>query len=102
MNLEGLCSDDLKRALGNMRAGSSCGVDGWRVVELQRLPAPLLARLAVFFNMVEATGAWPQALQKALVSFIPKPEGHTAKDMRPITVMSAVYRLWAAARLGRS
>ena len=60
---------------------------------------PLLERLAAFYNLVEDTGVWPKSLQQALVTLIPKGDGANPIDMRPISVMSAVYRLWACARL---
>eukprot|EP00660_Eupelagonema_oceanica_P019763 gene19763-biopygen20777 len=74
-------------------------MEGWRVRELKALSDPLLGRLAELYNVVERTGAWPAALERALVSLIPKGEGGAPLQMRPISVLSAVYRLWAATRL---
>ena len=74
-------------------------MDGWRVDELRMLPLELLDRLALIFNEVERNGRWPQTLGRGLVSLISKGCGARPEDMRPISVMSAVYRLWAAARL---
>eukprot|EP00973_Karenia_brevis_P038607 5327511-Karenia_brevis.AAC.1 len=34
-----------------------------------------------------------------MVSFVPKGEGDGPLDARPITVMSVIYRMWAASRL---
>eukprot|EP00973_Karenia_brevis_P053260 7403553-Karenia_brevis.AAC.1 len=74
-------------------------MDGWRVKELQCLHVSLLQVLAELFNVVEHTGRWPEALLVATVSLIDKGSGSHPSDLRPITVMSAVYRLWAARRL---
>eukprot|EP00973_Karenia_brevis_P082496 11434733-Karenia_brevis.AAC.1 len=74
-------------------------MDGWRVAELKALPLPLLEALAVIFNVIEKRGRWPKALERALVSLIPKGAGSQPQDLRPISVMSAIYRLWAARRL---
>jgi hypothetical protein len=74
-------------------------MDGWRAAELKALPPPILARLAELLNTVEATGDWPQSLERATVSLIPKGDGCRPRDMRPISVTSIIYRLWAAARL---
>ena len=63
------------------------------------LPNPFWDFMAVVFNMVEATGIWPSSLERALVSLIPKGDDGKPENMRPITVTSAVYRLWAATRM---
>jgi len=78
---------------------SASGMDGWRVAELKALPDFLLDKLAILLNVVEMTGTWPHTLERALVSLIPKGEGGEPLAMRPISVTSAVYRLWAATRL---
>eukprot|EP00973_Karenia_brevis_P037452 5165337-Karenia_brevis.AAC.1 len=49
--------------------------------------------------MVEQLGRWPQALEQAVVTLITKGNGAKPEDLRPISVMSTVYRLWAARRL---
>ena len=46
-------------------------------------------------NMIEENGTWPTALTQGLVSLISKGGG-----VRPIGLMSCVYRLWVAARVG--
>ncbi|KAJ9434934.1 Retrovirus-related Pol polyprotein from type-1 retrotransposable element R2, partial [Diplonema papillatum] len=75
------------------------GVDGWSTAELKKLPLPLLNALAEVFNAIEATGTWPNALLEAAVTLIPKDETLDPLALRPITVTSAVYRLWASTRL---
>eukprot|EP00973_Karenia_brevis_P094598 12423279-Karenia_brevis.AAC.1 len=82
-----------------MRDHQASGLDGWRVAEMRRLPAILLDALADMFNIIEETGRWPAALQQASVSMASKGEGMQPLNMRPISVMSVVYRLWAARRL---
>ncbi|CAE8644441.1 unnamed protein product, partial [Polarella glacialis] len=84
---------------GMRLAGQAAGMEGWRAQELKALPLPLLDRLAVLFNVIEESGRWPESLERALFSLIPKGDGASPTDMRPISVMSAVYRLWAASRL---
>eukprot|EP00973_Karenia_brevis_P009726 1312456-Karenia_brevis.AAC.1 len=56
MKAERLTGAGLKRTLTKMRDGAACGMDGWRVRELKKLPLPILARLANFFDVVEDTG----------------------------------------------
>ena len=94
-----LTPERLKSTLDRMDKGSSMGADGWRVAELQAMPEAWLSRLCSLFHHVEATGKWPRALQIGLISPIPKEQGLKAKHTRPITVMSTVYRLWAATRV---
>ena len=99
MVLHDLTADDLLKTLKTQSVRTACGMDGWRVAELKSLPIPLLTRMADMMNYIETQGRWPSALERALVSLIPKGEGGEPLNMRPITVASAVYRLWAATRL---
>eukprot|EP00665_Eupelagonemidae_sp_cell47_P009218 gene9219-8160_t len=98
MKLEPLTAADLRRTLNRMSSQQACGMDGWRVAELKALPDVLLERLADVLNWVETTATWPAALENALVSLIPKGAGGRPLDLRPISVASVVYRLWAATR----
>ncbi|CAE8613885.1 unnamed protein product [Polarella glacialis] len=105
-DLAGMSADDndltgkrLQEVLRRMRSAQACGMEGWRVSELRALPLPLLDRLAEFFVMVERSGKWPRSLERALITLIPKGDSARPADMRLIFVMSAIYRLWAAARL---
>ena len=52
-------------------------------------------------NFVEAIGYWPESVLISLIALIPKgaaSEEVTATDLRPISVMSLIYRLWASTR----
>ena len=75
------------------------GLDCWGVAELRCLPLPFFELLADIFNHIESNGQWPLALCQAYCSHIPKGDGNGPLDTRPITVASAVYRLWAGLRL---
>jgi endonuclease/exonuclease/phosphatase family metal-dependent hydrolase len=98
MELGPLSGKILQDALRKLSTGAS-GADGWRIQELRLLPESMLEDLAEVLNCIEETGAWPRALMQAVVSLIPKGEGCQPLDQRPISVMSAVYRLWGAARV---
>ena len=50
---------------------------------------------------MQQTGVWPAALCESIVSLITKGEGTSPLKLRPIGVMSAVYRLWAACQVRR-
>ena len=99
MNVDDITGSLLRSTLMRMRSKSAPGCDGWRVDELKRLPLALLDRLACLFNVVEETGVWPHALCEGIVSLITKGEGTDPLKLRPIGVMSVVYRLWAATRV---
>ncbi len=94
-----MTGEELRVLLGRMSGSSCVGIDGWRVEELKRLPTEILDMLADIFNLVEKLGKWPLSLQRALVTLIPKGQGCQPLDLRPITVMSVIYRLWAVRRL---
>lgn len=51
------------------------------------------------FDIIEDPGAWPSALTAGIVSLISKGEGTIPLKLRPIGIMSVVYRLWAATRV---
>ncbi|KAJ9449022.1 hypothetical protein DIPPA_23325 [Diplonema papillatum] len=99
MEVEEITGADLRALLMKKSAKGACGVDGWRMAELKALPDPMLDALAELLNLVERTGEWPRALQTALVTMTPKGDDNDPVKMRPITVTSCVYRLWACRRL---
>ena len=72
MTLSHITGESLAEVLKNKTAKTACGVDGWRMSEVKRLPLPLLNSFAYFFNKVEEEGEWPVALTTALVKLIPK------------------------------
>ena len=99
MRVESLTGVLLSQVLRRMRSKSAPGADLWKVDELKHLPVNMLDRLACMFDLIEEHGSWPQALTKGLVSLISKGEGSEPSKLRPIGLMSCVYRLWAAARV---
>eukprot|EP00660_Eupelagonema_oceanica_P019105 gene19105-biopygen18276 len=99
MEVEDICGEDLKAILKRMGKHQAAGMEGWKPADLKKLPLPLLDMLAEVFNGIEKTGTWPKTLMRSLITLIPKGEGAEPLQMRPISVMSAVYRLWASTRL---
>ena len=63
------------------------------------LPDTLLERLVDLLCVVEQTGKWPHDLAQGFISLIPKGEGAEPAQLRPISVMSVIYRAWAGARV---
>ena len=60
----------------------------------------LFVHIAVLFNHVESTGCWPTLLPMGAVWFLPKTNDASpnAQDFRPLTILSAIYRLYATIR----
>ena len=81
---------------------STAGVlDGWAWNEIKALSLPWFSGLAIFLNLVENTGSWPQGLLDAYIAMIPKADGaSTPLGQRHLSVLPVVYRLWASLRLG--
>ena len=79
-----------------MKSATSVGVDGWSVQELKALPDSVLERLCVLLNAVDRLGEWPRCLKIGLVTMIGKGEGLLPRKLRPISVMSVLYRIWAS------
>ena len=98
---EDFTAKDLRTVLKKMSGDSAIGIDGWRVKELRALPDELLERFCDFFRLVETTGRWPACLSVALISMIDKGQGARAQDLRPISVTSVVYRMWAGFRVSQ-
>ena len=99
MSREALTPQGLREVLKKMNPSTSIGADGWKVVELRKMPDCWLSWLCTLFHRIEELGRWPTALAHGLIAPLPKEEGFQAKDIRPITIMSVVYRLWAGARV---
>jgi len=99
MHIDRLDGAQLRRTLQRMRSKSAPGCDGWRVDELKLLPVVLLDRLGMLLNLIEDTGAWPKDLTTGTVSLISKGEGTSPLSLRPLGIMSVVYRLWAGTRV---
>ena len=91
----------LRHTLNKMSANSSVGADSWSVAELRLLSDDILQCLCELLDLVESTGRWPEDMCLGVISPILKDPGLplTAGNTRPITVMSTVYRLWAATRM---
>ena len=45
-------------------------------------------------------GVWPDRLAEGFISLVPKGEGAEALQLRPLSVLPTIYRLWAGLRLG--
>ena len=106
--LPALTGEMLQEQLRRM-APSSPGVDGWWPIELKALGLDALNALAALLRGCESTGALPAAWRCAVTTLLtksPRNDFRTSTAMviedplaqRPITVLSATYRLWSSVR----
>ena len=90
------CSDpDLwHSAVKSLKPHSARGVDGISAAELQTLPATAIQQLATI--LCSFRGGFPGWLMVARTFAVPKcSTTPRSAEIRPITVLSQVYRLWA-------
>ena len=55
--------------------------------------------LAQVLEIIESLGAWPKMVAQGFTSLIPKGEGAGALKLRPLSVLSQIYRVWEGMRL---
>jgi hypothetical protein len=86
----------VRKVLRSMRESSSPGIRGFSIALWRSLPDEVLSRLADLLTLVEKDGRWPEELNHAYVTMIPKASGGSRpQDQRPTTVLDVLYRLWA-------
>ena len=67
-----ITGEQLAAAIKKQSNYTAIGFDGWRSIELKRLPVFLWDYFAQVLNAVETSGKWPGALLQALCALIPK------------------------------
>jgi len=81
-------------------AKGSKGPDGWAEEEVKAAIEMLAKDVADFYNTMEVAGCVPTAWQPGDVTLVPKTEEVGDQgNLRPITVMALLYRLWTSLRL---
>ena len=84
-----------EQAVHKLRTRSSPGFDGVRAAELQLLPRDLLFQLQFVF--AQYPQGFPPERMAARTVPLPKVDALVmANQVRPITILSQLYRLWAA------
>ena len=58
---------------------------------MRNMPWPLLQMLARLLKWVESHGMWPEQLATGYIPLIPKGEGSEPLQLRPLSVLSAIY-----------
>ena len=100
--VEAIALEDLHKAITKLGREGAGGLDGWTPKDIKYLPDWVLELLLSVYDLVEEKGVWPKAMAWAGISLIPKGEGGAPLDLRPITVSSVIYRIWAAVRMRHS
>ena len=92
------------------QTGTAASVDGWSGDEVASFPLVIWDRIAMFFRNCERLGSAPEQFGFARQAHIPK-EGKGVREhdgalhaaaMRPITILTALWRVWGRARLRNS
>ena len=97
-----ITGQQLYHAVKKTKLASSRGGDGFSTLDLRRLPMPLWELMATIFTKIEQKHLWPEAWTLAKTLCLPKTsEPKTPLDIRPITVMSKMYRVWGKIRGGQ-
>ena len=77
---------------------SSPGIDGWQVHELKALGLSSFQKLAMLYHIIEHAATWPSNLLEVPVTTLKKGSGQTPLQIRPISLTSHIYRVWAKRR----
>eukprot|EP00971_Amphidinium_carterae_P352258 6492512-Amphidinium_carterae.3 len=98
--LQPLDLEALQAGLKALAANKKPGPDGWSRDLLVNLNLPLQSALLVVLSRCEDEGTFPRALSTSQVVFLEKP-GKKASPLtvRPICLMSEVYKLWTKMRM---
>lgn len=84
-----------KNAIKALRSGTARGACGWHADEIKQLPDKAIEDLAKVFDH-ELSSQLPAHLMRARVIPLKKsPHADSAKQTRPIIILSLIYRLWS-------
>ena len=98
MDVPPIQGDQVRYVLKRLKSGKAKGPDGWTPRELEALPPKWTDQLARFYNKWEEQGAWPPSIRSAVVALIEKPGAKSEAQLRPIGILSYIYRIWMAIR----
>ena len=87
---------EVRDAIKQFNPQRARGPDLFSNEDLKRLPLELISQFCQVFNLCQTQTEWPQSLLDATVALLPKEEHISGlEDTRPVTVLSAVYRIWS-------
>ena len=89
----------LQHTLRSKKARSATGMDGVSKQDLVHAPEHLQESLTQLLNDVEISGNWPeQLLHGAIHSLAKVPNAEEVGQLRPVTVLPMMYRVWSSIR----
>ena len=90
----------MSMAIQTTKTKSARGVDGFTTMDLRKLPLSVWEIMCRIFHHIENHGGnWPEIWTVAKTLCLPKSElPKSPMDVRPITILSKTYRLWAKIR----
>ena len=91
-----LTPEAVMTAVKEMRKASVGGLDGWPVGAVCHLTHDICVTLIALWDACARTLCWPTSVHHIRTQLIPKKHdgSYHVEDLRPISVMSAWYRLW--------
>jgi len=99
MDLPIIQGEQIKNAVNSTKLSSSRGSDGFSTLDLRKLPMVLFNMMAIIFQHIELCGKWPSRWILAKTICLPKSaQAKNPFDIRPVTVMAKMYRLWGKIR----
>ena len=85
-------------AIKAFKPHTACGPGGWHCTDLRRIPRAAACELALLFQLMERHALVPQRWCLGPTTYIPKPGACTVENLRPITVLSTLWRVWSRIR----
>ena len=88
--------EEVRSAVRSLNVCKARGPDMWSNGDIRNFTEDFLENLVHLLNSFSNTGRWPDSLLDATVALLQKPNGSVTVDQtRPITILSALYRLWS-------
>ena len=99
IDLPPLTGQFLSDVLKTKNKRTAAGRDSWHMGELAELPIEAFEGLAHILNSSETATRLPKGMTPAWMAIVPKsPKPSPPLSVRPISILSSVYRLYASAR----
>ena len=97
--LQPVTPQGLMDSLKQMKQRASPGPVGWHTREMKSLPVAAWHDFSSLVNQAEAVGVTPRRWQAVFNTYLQKKQNsHHFKDLRPISVSSSLWRLYARRR----
>ena len=93
---------ELLRFIKKRQDEKAGGADGWRTVELKKLPLEIIELWCPIYELVEQLNEWPEVVPMCITTLIPKTSSTKYTDMRPITLNTIFFTAWACLRSSHS